>query len=222
MKTQRIKFVLPSLLLISALLVSCWSKDDNVEPEQMLLPTNVSVEIDAIIVNINRTFMTSTIEGGDRNIPFTIRTEAQEDSYTMNESEADRTNSRPAKGNVMSCIGGLELSDEQRLNIRRMIHNNNECVQTNMKGYRIEISELNRKMESSRKDLISKLEAGSITEEEFRRSLYSLRVRFAESLVNIKRKHALELNKCAAQFLRRLHTVLSDEQWAEFASCARS
>lgn len=212
------KSLFSSLVILTLFLSAC--TQENEAPELAANEQDISADVNVITNAVTRTFMSSTIEGGDRSNPFTVRDESSDEIYTMDERPMTRPEVRP-NGGLVPCIVGTGLSAEQRMQVHRIMIANNACVATTMRIYRSAFVELHGKMEAARKDLVAKFDAGDITEEEFRRRAHALRTTYHEALQNLKRRHVGALETCTKEFLRKLNSVLDDEQWATFVECAK-
>lgn len=209
-----------SLMLLGlAVMFTACNNEDEVGPEQTDTINEAQVEI--LANAITEQFMRVEIAGGDEKTGFNVTNYGLIDAFsTEDESMNER---RPANGaaenRFASCLAGLSSDREQMMKIRMSFVAYNQCKAAHVNNFRKVVQELNARMERARIELLKKHREGEIDRDQLGEELKALRTRYAEALTNIKERHQDSFQNCLSNFLRRLNTILDEDQWLAFRNC---
>lgn len=125
--------------------------------------------------------------------------------------------------NCNGLFAQMDLSDAQKTRIRRSMAAYNQCI----KDARERLASLHRELMEEYKLEFTKLQrqlrAGRITEDQFKRMAYRLRMHYGNKFENLQSRHNLcrAIASCHRTYLENVRSILNDRQWARFAQCQR-
>jgi len=166
-------------------------------------------------------YLAVEIEGGTEGEAFSSPNEGLPEVYLLEENSFDLLG-KDGGPKFIRCLKGSDLSKEQVMKVRRALAAFHGCKADAVKRHRGAYSELKAKVDHARKELIAQFRNGKITEKEFKVKMMELRKRFHQGVKNIKTSYAHTLRACYGKFLRQIHGILSDRQWAGFTKCLRN
>lgn len=136
-------------------------------------------------------------------------------------SANDSIRARIRSHSFMHCMEKLNLSDTQKVYIRKALKNYALCKESAVKRAREIYEDLQKAYKAKAEALVDAYKNGRITKDQLQKALSELRENFRKEL---RSRHLAEkldeaMKMCFREFLGNLHRILTAEQWKAFVAC---
>jgi len=208
-KYPRFRFLGMATLVMIFLAVSC-----NREEAEIVTQPNA----DALEEYANEQYLKAEIVGGDEQSPFYVYNDGLIDEYTASDANLN-ARSMEAPNKLVNCLLNVNLTEEQRANVRRALVSYQKRNQQLIQQHREAVAELNQAMQQRRLYLMRLFRSGEIDRAEFHKRMSDLREKYTQTLKNIKQEHAFNFRRSYRFMLNNLLEILDDAQWNRFVTC---
>lgn len=217
MKTLVFKPVLTVTFLIIAL-TACEKERSEVPVPEKADEGVLSVE--ALVNQANSSYLSGDVRVADEDGSFLLENDGLIDEYLADEEGF--SGSRPYRNLFLQCLISVEPDREQRQQAARALQAYSGRNERIIKMHRQSMQTLRQRAEYARRQLHQSFENGDIDREQYRRQMLMLRKRYQEAVHKIRTGNAEAFSRSYALLLRHIKSVLSEEQWEEFAGCLKS
>ncbi len=184
-------------------------------PDHQEHPTTHSIP--EVVETAHQRYLGGTVELSSNHLSFLLINDGLIDEYTAD----DRMfrDSRPRANRLLDCLRTVEPTSDQRPQIARALQSHRLRNERIIQAHRQEVMQLRQRVETARRQLYRRFQAGDIDREQFREEMMHLRERFQEGLNGIRRSNAAMFSRSYNQLLEHLQEILTEEQWEVFTGC---
>ena len=124
----------------------------------------------------------------------------------------------------IACLRGLYLTETQVSEIKRDIKVYRECKENAVKRAKAIYRDLHEKYKAKYQRICEDFKNGTITREKFKELVDELKKEFRRELKDLQLKEKLHdtFKICFHQFLKDLHSIMTERQWNAFVECCKN
>lgn len=121
----------------------------------------------------------------------------------------------------MACLRKLELSDTQKIKVKRALAAYHNCKMDAIKRARAIHAKVHAEFKAKFDRLVAAYKNGDITKEQFKKATEELKTAFRKRMRELQLQEKLDdaLKGCYKDFLRHLNNILGERQWKAFVAC---
>jgi hypothetical protein len=144
--------------------------------------------------------------------------------FLVNETDMEGKDTLRAKirdRSFIACLRGLNLEETQVTEIKKDLTTYRECNEQAMNRAKAIYRDLHEKYKAKYKRIYADFQNGTITKEKFKALITELKIHFLKELRSLHLKEKLDeaFKQCFRNFLKNLHSILTERQWNAFVEC---